>query len=59
DEIILFHRLGRGQMDGIVSIQTERLQRLLNDRKITLKLDERARAWLAKTGYDPVYGARP
>lgn len=59
DEIILFHRLGRPQMDGIVRVQIERLQRLLAERKITLSLDEKAQAWLARTGYDPVYGARP
>jgi len=59
DEIILFHRLGRDQMAGIVDIQLRRLERLLADRKIRLELDEGARAWLAEAGYDPVYGARP
>jgi ATP-dependent Clp protease ATP-binding subunit ClpB len=59
DEIILFHRLGRHEMDGIVDIQIERLQRLLKDRKITIDLDKKARAWLAEAGYDPVFGARP
>jgi ATP-dependent Clp protease ATP-binding subunit ClpB len=59
DEIILFHRLGRHEMSGIVEIQIERLQRLLRDRKITLDLDDKSRAWLADTGYDPVFGARP
>jgi ATP-dependent Clp protease ATP-binding subunit ClpB len=59
DEIILFHRLGRAQMDGVVSVQIARLQKLLSDRKISLELDDKARAWLARTGYDPVYGARP
>jgi ATP-dependent Clp protease ATP-binding subunit ClpB len=59
DEIILFHRLFRAQMDGVVSIQVARLQRLLADRKITLDLDAKARAWLAEAGYDPIYGARP
>jgi ATP-dependent Clp protease ATP-binding subunit ClpB len=59
DEIILFHRLFRAQMDGVVSIQIARLQRLLADRKITLDLDAKAKAWLAEAGYDPVYGARP
>ena len=59
DEILLFHRLTREHMAGIVSIQLEKLEKLLAERKITLELDERARAWLAEAGYDPVYGARP
>ncbi len=59
DEIILFRRLGRAQMDGVVEIQLRRLEKLLADRKIALTLDEKARAWLANAGYDPVYGARP
>jgi ATP-dependent Clp protease ATP-binding subunit ClpB len=59
DEIILFNRLGRNEMKRIVVIQLEQLQRLLADRKITLKVDEAAQTWLANTGYDPVYGARP
>jgi ATP-dependent Clp protease ATP-binding subunit ClpB len=46
-------------MKGIVEIQLRHLQRLLDDRKITLDLDPAARAWLADKGYDPVYGARP
>ena len=59
DEILLFHRLTRAQMTGIVDIQLKRLEALLAERKITLNLDERARSWLADKGYDPVYGARP
>ena len=59
DEIILFHRLKREHMEAIVDIQLERLQKLLDDRKIALELDESARKWLAEKGYDPVYGARP
>ncbi|HPE33041.1 MAG TPA: AAA family ATPase, partial [Parvularculaceae bacterium] len=59
DEIILFHRLSRTNMDKIVDIQVARLQKLLVDRKITLELDEEARRWLGDAGYDPVYGARP
>jgi len=59
DEIILFHRLRREDMDKIVEIQLERLERLLSDRKITLKLDRDAIEWLAAKGYDPAYGARP
>ncbi|MEC9367416.1 MAG: AAA family ATPase, partial [Pseudomonadota bacterium] len=59
DEVILFHRLKREQMTAIVDIQIDRLQKLLVDRKITLKLDKAAREWLAEKGYDPSYGARP
>ncbi len=59
DEIILFHRLSRAQMDTIVEIQIEYLKKLLADRKIEIALDESARHWLAAAGYDPVYGARP
>jgi ATP-dependent Clp protease ATP-binding subunit ClpB len=59
DEIILFHRLKRGEMGAIVDIQLARLRQLLADRKITLELDEEARAFLADRGYDPAYGARP
>ena len=59
DEIILFHRLFREHMDGIVAIQLAHLEALLADRSIEIDLDAAARAWLADTGYDPVYGARP
>ncbi len=59
DEIILFHRLKRDQMGRIVDIQMERLQRLLDDRKITITLEPKARDWLADKGYEPAYGARP
>jgi len=59
DEIILFNRLGRNEMKRIVDIQLKHLQQLLADRKIVLHVDEKAKAWLANTGYDPVYGARP
>jgi ATP-dependent Clp protease ATP-binding subunit ClpB len=59
DEIILFHRLKREHMGAIVDIQLERLQKLLADRKITIKLDQAAHGWLAEKGYDPAYGARP
>ena len=59
DEIILFHRLRREDMSEIVDIQVKRLNRLLEDRKIGLSLDAKARQWLADKGYDPTYGARP
>jgi ATP-dependent Clp protease ATP-binding subunit ClpB len=59
DEIILFHRLQRSEIGRIVEIQFARLTRLLEDRKIELELDARARDWLAEKGWDPAYGARP
>ncbi|MBA9060841.1 ATP-dependent Clp protease ATP-binding subunit ClpB [Methylobacterium fujisawaense] len=59
DEIILFHRLARSEMGAIVEIQLGRLQKLLDERKITLEVDEEAKTWLADKGYDPAYGARP
>ncbi|AOX19855.1 ATP-dependent chaperone ClpB [Kozakia baliensis] len=59
DEIILFSRLQRSDMNKIVDIQLGRLRSLLEDRKISLKLDDAATHWLAEEGYDPVYGARP
>ena len=59
DEIILFHRLTRANMDKIVAIQIARLDKLLSDRKIEISLDKKATDWLGNAGYDPVYGARP
>jgi len=59
DEILLFHRLSRIHMTGIVDIQLARLRRMLADRNITLDLDATAVKWLADKGYDPIYGARP
>jgi ATP-dependent Clp protease ATP-binding subunit ClpB len=59
DETIIFDRLTRDDMDGIVTIQLRRLEKRLADRKITLDLDDGARKWLADEGYDPVFGARP
>ena len=59
DEITLFNRLTRTHMDAIVDIQLGALRDRLNERKITLDLDDVARAWLAQTGYDSAYGARP
>ncbi|SEH27070.1 ATP-dependent chaperone ClpB [Magnetospirillum fulvum] len=59
DEILLFRRLGRSDMTGIVDIQLARLRKLLTDRHVTLDLDPTAQVWLAERGYDPVYGARP
>jgi ATP-dependent Clp protease ATP-binding subunit ClpB len=59
DEIILFHRLQKSEMGRIVEIQFTRLQKLLDERKITLELEPSARDWLADKGWDPAYGARP
>ncbi|WP_300012061.1 ATP-dependent chaperone ClpB [uncultured Roseobacter sp.] len=59
DETIIFDRLAREDMDGIVDIQMARLLKRLAARKITLDLDDGARTWLADEGYDPVFGARP
>ncbi len=59
DEIILFHRLAPEHMAPIVDIQVGRVQKLLKDRKITLELTDKARNWIGRVGYDPVYGARP
>ncbi len=59
DETIIFDRLKRADMDGIVDIQMARLQKRLVARKIELVLDDGAKEWLANEGYDPVFGARP
>jgi ATP-dependent Clp protease ATP-binding subunit ClpB len=59
DEQIIFDRLNRADMAGIVAIQMQRLEARLAARKITLQLDAQAKAWLAEEGYDPVFGARP
>jgi ATP-dependent Clp protease ATP-binding subunit ClpB len=59
DETIIFDRLSRNDMDGIVEIQLRRLLKRLVGRKIVLELDAAAKTWLADEGYDPVFGARP
>jgi ATP-dependent Clp protease ATP-binding subunit ClpB len=59
DEILLFRRLSRHDMTGIVEIQLGRLRKLLVERKIALDIDPKASEWLGNAGYDPVYGARP
>ncbi|MAZ02835.1 MAG: ATP-dependent chaperone ClpB [Sneathiella sp.] len=59
DEQIVFHRLSRENMNAIVDIQLEHLQKLLSERRIELELDPSAYEWIANRGYDPVYGARP
>ncbi len=59
DEILLFRRLSRDDMVGIVDIQLKQLQKLLDERKVALDIEPEAKTWLANAGYDPVYGARP
>jgi ATP-dependent Clp protease ATP-binding subunit ClpB len=59
DEILLFRRLSRADMTAIVDIQLAHLQELLDDRKIRLDVDAKAKEWIADAGYDPAYGARP
>jgi len=59
DETIIFDRLARDDMNGIVDIQMARLLKRLAGRKIALELDAGAKTWLADEGYDPVFGARP
>jgi ATP-dependent Clp protease ATP-binding subunit ClpB len=59
DETVIFDRLKREDMNGIVDIQMARLLKRLAARKIDLQLDDAARQWLADEGYDPVFGARP
>ena len=59
DEILLFSRLGREEITGIVDIQMKGLHNLLAERRITLEVDDVAKKWLADKGYDPIYGARP
>ncbi|NNE81547.1 MAG: ATP-dependent chaperone ClpB [Silicimonas sp.] len=59
DDMIVFDRLTRGDMDGIVDIQLALLKKRLSKRNISITLDDAAEKWLADEGYDPVYGARP
>ncbi len=59
DEIVLFDRLSRENLSGIVDIQLRGLQGLLEPRKIVLDVDQAARIWIGDKGYDPIYGARP
>jgi ATP-dependent Clp protease ATP-binding subunit ClpB len=59
DDIVLFKRLSRANMAGIVDIQLGYLRKLLEARQIALDVDAKAKEWLGEQGYDPVYGARP
>ena len=59
DETIIFNNLGRDEIKSIVEIQLQRLRQNLASRKLALEITERAKAFIAEKGYDPVYGARP
>ena len=59
DEILVFNALGKDAIRRIVDIQIERLQQRLDERHITLWLDDKAKDWLAENGYNPDFGARP
>jgi ATP-dependent Clp protease ATP-binding subunit ClpB len=59
DELIIFHGLGIEEIKAIVEIQVKKLEQRLLDRRIELKMTEKAKEWLAKEGFDPAYGARP
>ena len=59
DDIVMFHPLTREELGGIVDIQVAGVSQRLTDRRITLDVTDSAREWLANTGYDPAYGARP
>jgi ATP-dependent Clp protease ATP-binding subunit ClpB len=59
DDIVVFHKLGRGEIGRIVELQLGRLRKLLRDRQLEIELVPEATAFLAERGYDPAYGARP
>jgi ATP-dependent Clp protease ATP-binding subunit ClpB len=59
DEVVIFDRLGQEELKKIVEIQLNRLSKRLEQQKITLRLSDRAKAFIAREGFDPVYGARP
>ena len=59
DDIVMFHPLTREELGGIVDIQVAGVAQRLTDRRIMLDVTDSAREWLANTGYDPAYGARP
>ncbi len=59
DDIIVFHELSEEQLKSIVDLMLKDLQKRLSEHKVSVELTEKAKAWLAREGYDPVYGARP
>jgi ATP-dependent Clp protease ATP-binding subunit ClpB len=59
DELIIFRSLGMSEIKAIVEIQVRKLEQRLAERKLRLKMTEKAKEWLAREGYDPSFGARP
>lgn len=59
DEILIFEKLSKKDIEGILDIQINSLNNLMNEKHIILELDSKAKSWLAEKGFDPVYGARP
>ena len=59
DEILIFEKLTKKDIEGILEIQIDTLNNLMNEKQINLKLDSKARSWLTEKGFDPTYGARP
>jgi ATP-dependent Clp protease ATP-binding subunit ClpC len=59
DDIIVFHELSEEQLKAIVDLMLKDLQKRLSEHKVSLELTDKARAWLAREGYDPIFGARP
>jgi len=59
DEIIVFHELSEEQLRKVVDLLAKDLQKRLAERKLGVEITEKAKSWLAKEGYDPVFGARP
>lgn len=59
DEMVIFHSLSEKNLSDIVDLQIELVKKRLKDKKIAIEIDKSARAWFAKKGYDPIYGARP
>ena len=59
DEVVLFHPLGMPQIEAIVRLQLKDLQTRLAEQDLNFEVNEKAIKWIAKTGFDPVYGARP
>lgn len=59
DDVVLFNRLGKNVMRGVVKNQLSNLEKLVAQQQITLQVDDKAADWLGERGYDPVYGARP
>jgi len=59
DELVIFHGLGIEEIKAIVEIQVKKLEQRLSEKRIQLKMTEKAKAWVAQEGFDPAYGARP